>query len=48
MYDKKEFHSREVCVSAMIAYIDYYVNDGPQRSFRIPTPMEYHDLLMAA
>ncbi|WP_438410867.1 IS3 family transposase [Blautia obeum] len=42
------FHSREELVSAIVEYIDYYRNDRPQRGLGILTPMEYHDMLMAA
>lgn len=48
MYYKKKFHSREELVSAIVEYIDYYRNDRPQRGLGILTPMEYHDMLMAA
>ena len=48
MYYKKNFHSREELVSAIVKYIDYYINDRPQRGLGILTPMEYHDMLMAA
>ena len=48
MYYKKKFHSREDLVSAIVEYIDYYVNDRPQRGLGVLTPMEYHDMLMAA
>ena len=48
MYYKKKFHSRVELVSAIVEYIDYYVNDRPQRGLGILTPMEYHDMLMAA
>lgn len=39
---------REELVSAIVEYIDYYRNDRPQRGLGILTPMEYHDMLMAA
>ena len=48
MYYKKKFHSREELVSAIVEYIDYYVNSRPQRGLGVMTPMEYHDMLMAA
>lgn len=48
MYYKKKFHSREELVTAIVEYIDYYINDRPQRGLGIRTPMEYHDMLMAA
>ena len=48
MYYKKNFHSREELASAIVEYIDYYVNDRPQRGLGILTPMEYHDMFMAA
>lgn len=48
MYYKKKFHSREELVSAIVEYIAYYRNDRPQRGLGILTPMEYHDMLMAA
>ncbi|WP_368218839.1 IS3 family transposase, partial [Blautia obeum] len=40
--------SREELVSAIVEYIDYYRNDRPQRGLGILSPMEYHDMLMAA
>lgn len=40
MYYKKKFHSREALASAIVEYIDYYLNDRPQRGLSILTPME--------
>lgn len=48
MYYKKKFHSREELIEAIIEYIDYYTNNRPQRGLGVLTPMEYHDMLMAA
>jgi hypothetical protein len=31
MYYGRKYHTREELVQAIMAYIDYYINDRPQR-----------------
>ena len=48
MYYGKKYHTREDLVQAITAYIDYYINDRPQRGLDVLTPFEFHERLLAA
>ena len=48
MYYGKKYHTREELVQAITAYIDYYINDRPQRGLDVLTPFEFHERLLAA
>ena len=48
MYYGRKYHTREELVQAITAYIDYYINDRPQRCLDVLTPFEFHERLLAA
>ena len=48
MYYRKKFHTREELVQSIEEYMDYYTNGRPQRGLGVKTPMEYHEMLLAA
>lgn len=48
MYYGKKYHTREELVQAITSYIDYYINDRPQRGLDVLTPFEFHERLLAA
>ena len=48
MYYGRKYHTREELVQAITSYIDYYINDRPQRCLDVLTPSEFHERLLAA
>lgn len=48
MYYGKKYHTRDELVQAITAYIDYCINDCPQRCLDILTLFEFYERLLAA
>jgi transposase InsO family protein len=48
MYYRKKFHSKDELVLAISEYLNYYINERPQRKLGILTPMEYHKKMLLA
>ena len=46
MYYRKNFHSKDELVLAIREYLNYYINERPQRKLGMLTPMEYHKKML--